>query len=157
MGLDAFMKIDGIPGESSDAQFKDWIEVVSFNWELDAPSSATSRTGGLRCSAFGVVKVIDKATPLIFKAMTQAERINEIDVAFCRAGKEKVKYLDYVFKNCIITKVTFGTTGESGQNLPVEHVHFRFATVEITYYQQKRDTGSSAGQIVQQWSPSNWS
>ncbi len=157
MAVDAFLKIDGIPGESSDAQFKDWIEVVSFNWEIEAPTTATSRTGGLRCTAFGIVKAVDKATPLIFKAATLSERINEINLSFCRAGKEKVKYLDYVFKSCVIAKVTFGTTEQTGESLPVEHVHFRFATVEITYYQQKRDTGGSAGQIVQQWSPSNWS
>jgi type VI secretion system secreted protein Hcp len=157
MAVDAFIKFDSIPGESSDAQYKDWIEVVSFNWEIEAPTSATSRTGSCQCTAFGVVKAVDKATPLILKAMTQSERINRIDVIFCRAGKEKVKYLDYVFRNCILSKVTCGTTNETGETLPVEHVHFRFATVSITYYQQERRSGTPVGQVATEWSPSNWS
>jgi bacteriocin-like protein len=28
---DAFLKIDGIPGESTDDKHKDWIEILSFN------------------------------------------------------------------------------------------------------------------------------
>ena len=31
MAIDAFLKIEGIPGESLDAQFKDWIEMDDFD------------------------------------------------------------------------------------------------------------------------------
>jgi hypothetical protein len=30
MAFDAFLKIDGIPGESTDDKHKDWIEILSF-------------------------------------------------------------------------------------------------------------------------------
>ncbi|GAO92520.1 hypothetical protein PSA5_07405 [Pseudomonas syringae pv. actinidiae] len=30
MAFDAFLKIDGIPGESLDDKFKDWIEILSY-------------------------------------------------------------------------------------------------------------------------------
>jgi len=30
MAVDVFMKIDGIAGESSDLQYKDWIEVLTL-------------------------------------------------------------------------------------------------------------------------------
>ena len=31
MAFDAFIKLDGIPGESSDDKHKDWIEILSFS------------------------------------------------------------------------------------------------------------------------------
>ncbi|EGH17307.1 hypothetical protein Pgy4_30506, partial [Pseudomonas savastanoi pv. glycinea str. race 4] len=30
MAFDAFLKVEGIPGEALDAQFKDWIEMENF-------------------------------------------------------------------------------------------------------------------------------
>ena len=36
MAFDAFLKIDGIPGESTDDKHKDWIEVLSFDFGMDA-------------------------------------------------------------------------------------------------------------------------
>ena len=30
MAFDGFIKIDGIPGESTDDKHKDWIEILSF-------------------------------------------------------------------------------------------------------------------------------
>ncbi|WP_255302195.1 type VI secretion system tube protein Hcp [Pseudomonas syringae] len=31
MAFDAYLKIEGIPGEALDAQFKDWIEMEDFD------------------------------------------------------------------------------------------------------------------------------
>ncbi|GAB0080236.1 Uncharacterized protein AC502_3415 [Pseudomonas syringae pv. maculicola] len=31
MAFDAYLKIEGIPGEALDAQFKDWIEMDDFD------------------------------------------------------------------------------------------------------------------------------
>lgn len=31
MTFDAYLKIDGIPGEALDAEFKDWVEMENFD------------------------------------------------------------------------------------------------------------------------------
>lgn len=159
MAVDVFMKIDGISGESSDLQYKDWIEVLSLNWEVTRPLDQASGKviHVLKSSPFGIIKVVDKATPQIFKAVTSHEDIEEIQLALCRAGKERVKYLGYVFKDCLITKAALQMGNNSGESLPTEDIRFRFASVEITYFQQKRDTGGSAGQISHKWNFSEWS
>jgi type VI secretion system secreted protein Hcp len=156
MAVDIFMKIDGVSGESTDTQFKEWIELLSINWKVECPASPTAQHG-LRSSEFGVTKAVDKASPQIFKAMTNREQISEIRLAFCRAGKEKVKYLEYVFKKCVLTKFELQMANKSEEPLPTESIEFRFASVEITYCQQKRDTGGSAGQIGAAWNLSEWS
>jgi type VI secretion system secreted protein Hcp len=35
MAFDAFLKIDGIPSESTDDKHRDWIEILSFSHNLD--------------------------------------------------------------------------------------------------------------------------
>jgi type VI secretion system secreted protein Hcp len=158
MAVDVFMKIDGISGESSDLQFKDWIEVLSLNWEVTRPMDQASGQVKhvLRSAPFGIIKAVDKATPQIFKAVTSNEDIEEIQLALCRAGKERVKYLTYVFKNCVITKAAVQMSNNAGESLPTEDIRFRFASVEITYFQQKRETGGSGGQISHKWNFSEW-
>ncbi len=37
MAFDAFLKIDGIPGESTDDKHKDWIEVLSYGVGIQQP------------------------------------------------------------------------------------------------------------------------
>ena len=45
MAFDAFLKVDGIPGESTDDKHKDWIEVLSFNHGVSQPAGGS---GGAR-------------------------------------------------------------------------------------------------------------
>lgn len=42
MALDMFLKIDGIPGESTDARHRDEIDVLSYNWGESQPPTASS-------------------------------------------------------------------------------------------------------------------
>ena len=46
MAFDAFLKIDGIPGESGDEKHKDWIEILSFAHGLEQPAQATASSAG---------------------------------------------------------------------------------------------------------------
>ena len=44
MPFDAFLKIDGIEGESLDAKHKDEIDVLSFHWGITNPERGRART-----------------------------------------------------------------------------------------------------------------
>ncbi|MEO7652407.1 MAG: type VI secretion system tube protein Hcp, partial [Bryobacteraceae bacterium] len=44
--FDTFLKIDGIPGESTDDAHKEWIEVLDFDHEMTQPASATVSSAG---------------------------------------------------------------------------------------------------------------
>ena len=45
MGVDMFLKIDGIQGESTDASHVDEIEIFSYTWAESQPAAAS---GGCR-------------------------------------------------------------------------------------------------------------
>jgi type VI protein secretion system component Hcp len=44
--VDAFLKIDGIPGESTEPAHKDWIEIYSFSWGVSNLQTAAAHGSG---------------------------------------------------------------------------------------------------------------
>ena len=43
---DNYMQIDGLKGESTDSEHKDWIELLSFSHSISQPASATAASAG---------------------------------------------------------------------------------------------------------------
>ncbi|WP_146050838.1 type VI secretion system tube protein Hcp, partial [Pseudomonas syringae] len=50
MALDAYIQIDGIPGEVLDDKHKDWIEVSGYEFGASQATSATARSSGVASS-----------------------------------------------------------------------------------------------------------
>lgn len=154
MAADVYLKIEGIPGESTDGEHKDWIELNSFHFDVTqkavlAPSSANGWTTGR--AEFGdviVTKYPDKATPKLLAACSSGEPVKEATVACYRAGgSSRVKYQEYKLTSCVITR--FSPIGSG--SLLLEEVSIRYAKIASTYIQQKRGDGSGGGQITGGW------
>ena len=157
MAFDAFLKIDGVPGESTDDKHKDWIEVLSYSTGVSqTPSGSASTAGGASSGRadfqdFSIVKALDKASPKIALACAQGKHIKEVKLELCRAGGDKVKYMEYKLSNCMITSYRPGGSALGGETLPLEEVSFDFGKIEWTYTQQKREDGSGGGQVAANW------
>jgi type VI secretion system secreted protein Hcp len=154
MAFDTFLKIDGILGESSDEKYKDWIEVLSLYWRMRQPTSATASSAGgataerANFSDFKVVKRIDKATPKLALACADGTHIKEINIELCRAGGDRVKYMEYKLSNCIVSSIS---TGGSSGGEPSETLTFNYGKIEWTYTRQRRSDGSGAGNVAAGW------
>jgi type VI secretion system secreted protein Hcp len=158
MAFDAFIKIDGIEGESTDADHKGWIEIKSFRSGVSQRSSATASSVGGASSEradfrnFNFIKEVDKATPKLGLACAAGTHINTILVEVCRAGDEKVKFLEYELTNCIIcdSSIDGADAGAEG-GFPKENVSINYGKITWNYTQQKREGGSPAGSIMSGW------
>ena len=112
MAFDAFIKIDGIEGESADDQHQTWIELISYNTGVtQTVSSTASSSGGASAERadfqdFSITKQLDKATPKLAVACADGTHIDTILVELCRAGTEKIKFMEYKMTNCIIGGVS---------------------------------------------------
>ncbi len=157
MAFDAFLKIDGIPGESTDDKHKDWIEVLSYSTGITQPTSGSASTGGgataerAHFTDFSIVKALDKASPKIALACADGTHVKEVVVELCRAGGDKVKYMEYKMSNCVISSFRPGGSAHGGETLPLEEVGFNYGKIEWTYTQQKRADGSGGGQVAAGW------
>jgi len=157
MAFDAFIKIDGIPGESSDDKHKEWIEVLSFKHQIEQPASSTaSSVGGATAErvnhgTFNIVHCLDKATPKLLEACCTGKHIKEVTIELCRAGGDKLKYMEIKLEQVLISSVADNgaSTGEAG--FPSETVALSYGKIKWTYTQQKREDGAAGGNVSAGW------
>lgn len=131
--VDYYLKIEGIPGESTDAKHKDWIEVLSYNHGLSQPASALARDGSLVAARvnhqdFTITKRMDKASPLLAKALASGKHFPSITLSLRRAGGDPQPYMRYVLHDCIITSIK-----PVAGDVPMEQVSFNYAKIKWTY------------------------
>jgi len=119
MAVDYFLKLDGVPGESKDDKYKDWIEVLSFSW-------ATAR-GGPKTHDFQVVKATDKASPLLAMASCNGKSPGQAMFVARKSGST-VEYLKIKLTDVIIS--SYNTAGNTDDN-PVETVTLNFTKAEF--------------------------
>src|SRR5258705_7654165 len=152
------MKIDGIPGESTDDAHKDWIELLDVSHELTQPASATvSSAGGAgaeRCDHgdFQVKKFLDKASAKVYEALCKGTHIKDVTIEMCRAGGDKVKYMEIKMEEVIVSNVKAVGNPKGGDGFPTELVSFNYGKITWTYTQQKRADGSGGGNVTSNWS-----
>jgi len=158
MAFDAFLKIEGIDGESQDDKHKGWIEILSFSVSAQQPVSATASSSGgattqrVNIQHFSVTKSMDKASPKLFEACCTGQHFGTVTIELCRAGggENKLKYMEYKLSNAVIASVhPSGTAG--GSDVPHEEIGFDFGKIEMTYVQQQRKDGSGSGNVSAGW------
>ncbi len=154
MAYDAFLKIDGVDGESTDDKHKNWIEITAFNHEVVQPSSGPSATGGRTGgrAEFGPVsveKVADKATPDLSIYCAKGEPISKVEIEFCEAAGEKHTFLKYTLENVLVERV--GVSGSGDLSKPLERVDFSYGTIKWEYTEMSH-TGKPGGTTSRGWS-----
>ncbi len=157
MAFDCFLKIDGVPGESTDEKHKEWIELLSFSHGVSQPASGSVSSGGSRTAErvdhmdFNCVKTLDKASPKLNLFCCNGDHIPEVKVELCRAGKDKQKYMSYIMKDVIVTSVTPGGSSGGSDPLPLEEVNFGYGRIEWEYTELDHKTGKPKGNVPTYW------
>ena len=154
MPSDAFFKVDGVEGESTDSKHKSEIEVLSFSWGVtQAITGTVSSSGtfsGQRCdmSPLVVQKLLDKASPKPAQACAAGEHFNSAILTLCRAGGDKQPYMEYKLSDVLIASVRSAARGEGG--VPTEEVVLRYAKIEMTT-RRSAPTGSLPARAPVGW------
>ena len=157
MAFDCFLKIEGIPGESTDDKHKDWIEVLSYSSGVTQPASGSASTAGGRSAErcdhqdFNVTKVLDKASPKLALFGCNGTHIKEIKVELCRAVGDKQKYMEYKLNDVIVSSYQTGGSAQGGETLPMETVSFNFGKIEWIYTATDQKTGKPKGDVKANW------
>jgi type VI secretion system secreted protein Hcp len=143
MAYDAFLKIDGIPGESTDQKHLDWIEVLSFSWGATQPSLRPGSTAAGRASfqQLSIVKSLDKSSPLLMLNCVsgRALKLWELDVTR-PIGEVEQDILSIKLSNCLVSSVMpsgvdqTNRLGQVADQLPLEQVSFVFGKFDMTYH-----------------------
>lgn len=155
MPFDAFMLINGVPGDSTDDNHKGWIELLSFHHGL-SQNIGGSRSGGGAATAgrvdhqdFAITKELDKATPQLHLLCCNGKHIPSIEIELCRAGEDKNLFMKYTLKDVVISSVT--PSGMAGTNMPSENLAFNYGEIEWEYTATDPSTGSRGGAVKTFW------
>jgi type VI secretion system secreted protein Hcp len=107
---DVFLDLDGIPGDSTDAQHKNQIDILTYtqSFKNTAAPSSTGTGGGagkVTCGDITVMKNIDKSSPLLIKAVTTGQHIKTGVLTFRTVGAHEINYYVVSLKDVVITEI----------------------------------------------------
>lgn len=157
MSFDGFIKLDSIEGESTDDKHRGWIEILSYDWGVrQTVSSTASSAGGASAEradflSFGFTKLLDHASPILMMACAAGKHFDNVIIELCRAGTDKVKYMEYRLTDCLISSVV-ACTGAPRVSFPMELVKIFYGKIKWRYTLQNRKGGWAAGNIACGWS-----
>jgi len=166
--FDAFLKLDGIKGESADSKHKGEIDLMSFSWGAEQTGvHATGGGGGagkVRFNDFTITKRTDASSPLLMLNCANGTHIKEANFVVRKAGGEQLEFLKIKMTDVLISSYkphgadaallpTLEASGAAGpgSEIPSEQVSLNFAKVEFSYQPQGADGKAQGGPILAGW------
>ncbi|MGH3015529.1 MAG: Hcp family type VI secretion system effector [Gaiellaceae bacterium] len=134
MAVDYFLKLEGIPGESTDAKHKDEIDVLAFSWGVSrAGSPGPGGGGGAGKAIFEDLLVVartSKASPKLWQACATGQHLKTAVLACRKAGQAQIEFLTIKLTDVTITSYEIDGSDEE---LPLDQVALAFAKVETAF------------------------
>jgi len=150
-----------VVGESTDAEHKGQIEILSFSHGESQPGGGTRSTAGGGTSGrvtmqdFSVAKYLDKSSPVLNLACCAGTHYGTVTIQLYRATQDAskpVKYMEYILTDAVIASYSISGGGGSG-DVPVESLSFNFSTIKWSYIPQKKEApGGTEAAIASGWS-----
>jgi type VI secretion system secreted protein Hcp len=134
MAVDYFLKLDGLPGESTDTKHKGEIDVLAFSWGVSQAGSSGRGVGVSAGKAIFedllVVARTSKASPKLWQACATGQHLKTAVLVCRKAGKAPLEFLKITLTDVTITSYEIDSSDEE---LPLDQVALAFAKVETEY------------------------
>jgi len=176
----AYIKFDGIDGESQDKAHKGWSEIVSFSQPISKPGGGatgpTRRRGDVVLDDIVVVKQLDKASPKLAESICNGKVFPKVEIHLTGPSEGSTcqgTFYAYELKNVMITSykvigsnplayaliapapdVTMPYSGPfivQAVDDPMEEMSLNFEEIKVTYTECDPTTGKSKGNVEYSW------
>jgi type VI secretion system secreted protein Hcp len=157
MAFDAFLKIAGLDGETSDELNAGATELKGYQWRVDQPRSASaSSVGSLSAERanfgeFIAIMPTSKITPKLAQACASGEHYGNLTLTLYRAGGDKQPYMEYKLTDVMVTSFSAGGVSTDEEKVPTESVSFSYGQIELKYTQTKVAGGKGSGNVAAGW------
>lgn len=149
MAIDAFLKIEGVKGESVDKAHKDEIDVLSWSWGMSQSGTMHSGPGGgagkVSVQDLSVVKYVDRSSPALTQACCVGTHFDKAVLTLRKAGGEPLDYLVITLEEVLVTSVQTG--GSAGEERLTQSITLNFAKFKESYQPQNAKGGKEGGAI----------
>jgi len=137
---EAFLEIEGIPGESLDPRHKDQIDILSWSLGVSVPavpkSSAPGSAAGKTIERdFRFTMKVNRASTILFLKCAERQSIGKATLHIRSAGVGSGQdYLTITLSNNVMVS-SFHTTGakKSPDDRPIDDISLSFGKIEIDY------------------------
>jgi type VI secretion system secreted protein Hcp len=147
-----FLKLDGVPGESTDRKHRDEIEVLSWAWGLAQSASTHSGGGGgvgkVTVNDLTFTKLLDIASPLLIRLCCNGRHVPKAVLTVRSSGDNPLEYLTITLDEVIVSSVTVAAA--DGHGVPAENVTLNFARFHYAYARQRAD-GTLEPPVKAEW------
>ncbi|MEE9390877.1 MAG: type VI secretion system tube protein Hcp [Planctomycetota bacterium] len=156
--MKTFMRIEGIPGQATDKDHKDWILVSSVSSPIhrvikEGAVDVERTQGTTTLGNLFTTRRVDKSTVKLAEACAKGKYIPEVEIHLCNVQNEKViPFLKYKLFNVIITEHTIDGESESNKGAH-EAVAYNFEKIDWTFTVIDPKDGSEQGEIIAQYNP----
>jgi type VI secretion system secreted protein Hcp len=155
--MNVYLNIEGVEGESKDADHGRWIDLVSFQHGVTQPGSGVSTsqvarvTGASRHKDLVVTKELDKASPKLAEMVCNGSHVGLVKLEVAAPGSPQKLFLRITMTDVIVTSVALG--GGSADDRPTEEVSFNYGTITWSYIPYD-DTGAPGEPVTTEWNMS---
>ena len=148
----AYIKFDGVDGEATDSDHKDWINLLSFQQSMAQPESsatgATRRRGDVIMEDIMISKELDKASPKIAESVATGKVYPLVEFELLADyGGSRATYLKYELKNVMVT--SYSISG-SANEVPMEQISLNYEEIKVTYTEND-SSGKPKGTVEYSW------
>jgi len=129
--FDAFLKIDGITGESTDLAHENWIEVLSMSAGM--ARSSVPGTDATDFQELSILKVYDKASPILYRSCAAGDPIVSATLEVRESTGTHQVFLRWVFEDLLVSSIRPGGIGKGEEERPLEEVTFSYQRIRWEY------------------------
>lgn len=143
-----FLKLQGVSGESGDADHKSEIDVVSWSWGMQASASAAGGSlpaGRDAMTELEIIKRVDQSSPTLMLFLRNHKVIRQARLTVRKAGQTPLEYLTIDLEDVRIT----GLKIESESAELVERIRLGFSKVRVSYVPQDAKGGPGAANVFE--------
>jgi type VI secretion system secreted protein Hcp len=140
---DIFLRLDGIPGESTDDDHKGEIDVEAFTF------NAKRASGKVRFSPLRVIKVYDASSPRLMQAAASGRHIRSATLTFRRsADPSGVEFLVYKLSDVTVASYQEGGANADERTLGSLEDEIGLSPAKVQVTERTIDAGGRAGPAV---------
>jgi len=130
-----YMQIDGIKGDATQADHKDWMNIEAIHWNVSR--SMKTNVGAAKnressepsISEVVVTKVSDSSAAALFQQSVTGSGGKTVIIDLTTTGDPGKTYIRYTLQQALIANYTVNSSGDR----PIETIRLNFTHIEVKY------------------------
>lgn len=153
----AYIRFDGVDGESAASDHKKWVDLESVAFAFQRVADpATGQIGRAVPKDFTITKKTDASSPKLMEAVATGMTIPSVTFHLTRArpGGGEETYYTYELKNVLVTSFSVQGGGSAeGDSRPKESMSLNYEEIKVTYVVEFDVNGRPSSTVETTWRP----